>query len=39
MEAKAQNIGRYEKRKTQYSQNKVFKEGTKKITENRACSI
>jgi hypothetical protein len=34
VQAKAQRIRRYEKRKTQYSQNKMFKEDTKKIYRN-----
>ena len=31
VQAKAQRIRRYEKRKTQYSQNKIFKEDIKKF--------
>jgi len=34
VQAKAQRIRRYEKRETQYSQNKMFKEDTKKIYRN-----
>jgi len=34
VQAKAQRIRRYEKRETQYSQNKMFKEGTKKFYRN-----
>ena len=34
MQAKAQRIRRYEKRETQYSQNKMFKEDTKKFYRN-----
>jgi hypothetical protein len=34
METKAQNMGRYEKRKTQYSQNKVIKKETKMFYRN-----
>ena len=33
MQAKAQNIRRYEKRETHYSQNKIFKEDTKKCLQ------
>ena len=33
VQAKAQRIRRYEKRETQYSQNKMFKEDTKKFAE------
>jgi hypothetical protein len=33
VQAKAQRIRRYEKRETQYSQNKMFKEGPKNFTE------
>jgi hypothetical protein len=33
-QAKAQRIRRYEKRETQYSQNKMFKEDTKKFYRN-----
>ena len=33
VQAKAQRIRRYEKRETQYLQNKMFKEDTKKFTE------
>ena len=36
LQAKAQRIGRYEKRENQYSQNKMFKEDTKKFTETYA---
>jgi len=34
VQAKSQRIRRYEKRETQYSQNKMFKEDTKKIYRN-----
>ena len=34
VQAKAQRIRRYEKRETQYSQNKMFKEDTKKFYRN-----
>ena len=34
VQAKAQRIKRYEKRETQYSQNKMFKEDTKKFYRN-----
>jgi hypothetical protein len=34
VQAKAQRIRKYEKRETQYSQNKLFKEDTKKIYRN-----
>jgi hypothetical protein len=34
VQAKAQRIGRYEKRETQYSQNKMYKEDTKKFYSN-----
>jgi len=34
VQAKAQRIERYEKRETQYSQNKMFKEDTKKFYRN-----
>jgi len=34
MQAKTQTIRRYEKRETQYSQNKMFKEDTKKFYRN-----
>ena len=34
MQAKVQRIRRYEKRETQYSQNKMFKENTKKFYRN-----
>ena len=34
VQAKAQRIRRYEKRETQYSQNKMFKEETKKFYRN-----
>ena len=34
VQAKAQRIGRYEKRETQYRQNKMFKEDTKKFYRN-----
>jgi len=33
VQVKAQRIRRYEKRETQYSQNKMFKEDTKNFTE------
>jgi ribosome-binding protein aMBF1 (putative translation factor) len=36
LQAKAQRIRRYEKRETQYSQNKMFKETLKHFTENWA---
>jgi hypothetical protein len=39
MEEKAQNIGRYEKWKIQYSQNKVIKKETKSFTETWSFSI
>jgi len=34
VQAKAQRIRRHEKRETQYSQNKMFKEDTKKFYRN-----
>ena len=34
VQAKTQRIRRYEKRETQYSQNKMFKEDTKKFYRN-----
>ena len=34
LQAKAQRNGRYEKRETQYSQNKMFTEDTKKFYKN-----
>ena len=34
VQAKAQRIRRYEKRETQYNQNKMFKEDTKKFYRN-----
>jgi hypothetical protein len=34
VQAKAQRIRRYEKRETQYSQNKIFKEDTKQFCRN-----
>ena len=34
VQAKAQRIRQYEKRETQYSQNKMFKEGIKKFYRN-----
>ena len=34
VQAKAQRIRRYENRETQYSQNKMFKEDTKKFYRN-----
>ena len=34
VQAKAQRIRRYEKRETQYSQNKMFKEDTKRFYRN-----
>ena len=34
VQAKAQSIIRYEKRETQYSENKMFKEDTKKFYRN-----
>ena len=34
LQTKAQRIRRYEKRETQYSQNKMFKEDTKKFYRN-----
>jgi hypothetical protein len=34
VQAKAQRIGRYEKRETQYSQNKMFEEDTKQFCIN-----
>ena len=36
VQAKAQRIRRYEKRETQYSQNKMFKEDQKNFTETWA---
>lgn len=39
VQAKAQRIRKYEKRETQYLQNKMFIEDTKKFTETWAQSI
>ena len=39
VQAKAQRIRRYEKRETQYSQNKMFKEDTKKFYRNLGMKI
>jgi hypothetical protein len=39
VQAKAQRIRRYEKRETQYIQNKMFKKDTKKFTETWARRI
>jgi len=39
VQAKAQRIRRYEKRETQYSQNKMFKEDTKKFYRNLGMNI
>ena len=39
VQAKDQRIRRYEKRETQYIQNKMFKEETKKFTETWAQRI
>jgi len=38
-QAKAQRIRRYKKRETQYSQNKMFKEDTKKFYRNLGMKI
>ena len=39
VQAKAQRIRRYERRETQYSQNKMFKEDTKKFYRNLGIKI
>ena len=39
VQAKAQRIRRYEKRETQYSQNKMFREDTKKFYRNLDMKI
>ena len=39
VQTKAQRIRRYEKRETQYSQNKMFKEDTKKFYGNLGMKI
>ena len=39
VQAKAQRIRRYEERETQYSQNKMFKEDTKKIYRKLGMKI
>jgi len=39
VQAKAQRIRRYEKRETQYSQNKMFKDDTKKLYRNLGMKI